>query len=64
MHHNHAESVYLAAVALIQEAVDLLSEVIPVDKAAAVACKIAADYGSNPERDAADQPQYIIGSVH
>lgn len=55
---------YQAAVALIQEAVELLAEVTPVDKAAAVACKIAADYGSNPERDAADNPQYIIGSVH
>lgn len=64
VHQSQAESVYLAAVALIQEAVDLLSEVIPIDKAGAVACKIAADYSVSPDRETGDQPTYISGSVH
>jgi hypothetical protein len=64
VHQSQAESVYLAAVALIQEAVDLLSEVIPLDKAGAVACKIAADYSVSPDREAGDHPTYVSGSVH
>ena len=64
MHQSQAEAVYLAAVALIQEAVDLLAEVIPVDKAGAVACKIAADYSVSPDREAGDHPTYVSGSVH
>ena len=64
MHQGQAEAVYLAAVALIQEAVDLLAEVIPGDKAGAVACKIAADYSVSPDRDSAGHPAYISGSVH